>query len=276
MPVTVGIARTRTLAKLVSDAAKPFGALAVLDRPTEHRLMDGLPVTEIAGIAGRRARRLQVQGVETCLQLAQADRGMVRHELTASGEALWWELNGEPVQPIHPVRPAHKTLSRGGSLGQATIDPGVLYAWLVRNLERLIEELEYHGVLAGRLTVWVNYKDGRSATGEVVLPFPTDRFDLLLDAGRPCLRSAYIPRVPAARMQVIAERLAPRGRSQIGLFDPPEAAERARAVASLKRDINQRHGRFALRSAVTLTINSLYQDIANDYDICDIRGKGCF
>ena len=37
VPVTVGIARTRTLAKLISDAAKPFGALAVLDKATEHR-----------------------------------------------------------------------------------------------------------------------------------------------------------------------------------------------------------------------------------------------
>ena len=37
MPVTVGIARTRTLAKLISDTAKPFGALAVLDRDAERR-----------------------------------------------------------------------------------------------------------------------------------------------------------------------------------------------------------------------------------------------
>ncbi len=276
VPVTVGIARTRTLAKLVSDAAKPFGALAVLGKSAEHQLMADLPVTEIAGIAGRRANRLRLRNVETCLDLAKADRGTIRQVLTASGEVLWWELNGEAVQPIHPARPAHKTLSRGGSLGRATTDPGVLYAWLVRNLERLIEELEYHQVLAGRLTVWVNYKDGRSAAGEVKLPFPTDRFDLLLDAGRPCLRSAYIPRVPAVRMQVLAERLTPRGRAQIGLFDPPEAADRARAVAALKHNVNDRHGRFALRSAVTLAINSLYQDIANDYDICDIRNKGCF
>src|SRR5262249_20590156 len=35
LPVTVGIARTRTLAKLISDAAKPFGAMAVLDPAAE-------------------------------------------------------------------------------------------------------------------------------------------------------------------------------------------------------------------------------------------------
>ena len=62
MPVTVGIARTRTLAKLISDAAKPFGARAVLDAEEERALLAGRPVTEIAGIAGRRETRLRPCG----------------------------------------------------------------------------------------------------------------------------------------------------------------------------------------------------------------------
>ena len=70
------------------------------------------------------------------------------------------------MQPIQPRRPAHKALSRGGSLGEATADPTVLYAWLVRHLERLIEELEYHEVRAGRLTVWVAYKNGHVGVGQ--------------------------------------------------------------------------------------------------------------
>jgi DNA polymerase V len=276
VPVTVGIARTRTLAKLISDAAKPFGALAVLDRAQEVDLLAERPVTEITGIAGRRAKRLLPWNIQTCLDLARADRRLVRELLTASGEALWWELNGEAVQPIHPARPAHKALSRGGSFGEATRDPILLYAWLVRNLERLIEELEFHGVQAGRLTVWVGYKDGQSGLGQAGLAIPTDRFDLLLDAARPCLRAAWVPRVPASRMQLIAEHLAPRSRAQLGLFDRPEAAARAVAVARIKREINLRHGRFALRSAATLPLASIYQDPANGYDICDVRGKSCF
>ncbi|WP_435010509.1 DNA polymerase Y family protein [Tundrisphaera lichenicola] len=276
VPVSVGIARTRTLAKLISDAAKPSGASAVLDRARETELMADRPVTEITGIAGRRARRLLPWNIQTCLDLAHADRRLIRELLTASGEALWWELNGEAVQPIHPARPAHRALSRGGSFGDATRDPIILYAWLVRNLERLIEELEFHGVQAGRLTVWVGYKDGQSGLGQVGLAIPTDRFDLLLDAARPCLRSAWIPRVPASRMQIIAEHLIPRSRAQLGLFDRPEAAARATAVARIKREINLRHGRFAVRSAATLPLASIYQDSANGYDICDIRGKSCF
>jgi nucleotidyltransferase/DNA polymerase involved in DNA repair len=274
VPVTVGIARTRTLAKLISDAAKPFGALAVLDPEAEAALLADRPVTEITGIAGRRARRLSPWNIHTCLDLARADRRLVRELLTATGEALWWELNGDPVVPIHPSRPLHKALSRGGSFGESSADPLILYAWLVRNLERLIEELEYHGVLAGRLTVWVAYKSGEVGLGQTTLAVPTDRFDLLLDAARPCLRRAWVPRVAATRMHLIAEHLTPRRQAPLGLFEPPGA--RAAAVAQVKQAVNARHGRFALRSAATLPLVGVYRDPANGYDICDVRGKICF
>lgn len=275
VPVTVGVARSRTLAKLISDAAKPFGALAVLDPDTEHDLLADRPVTEITGIAGRRARRLAAWNIRTCLELARADRRLVRELLTASGEALWWELNGDPVQAIRPQRPLHKALSRGGSLGGAcSADPVILYAWLVRNLERLIEELEFHQVCAGKLTVWMAYKDGQVGVGSTTLEVPSDRFDLLLDAARPCLRRAWVPRVAAARMHLIAEQLIPRSARPLGLF--LRETPRLEALARLKREINIRHGRFALRSAATLPLSEIYQDDSNGYDICDVRGKTCF
>jgi nucleotidyltransferase/DNA polymerase involved in DNA repair len=88
VPVTVGIARSKTLAKLISDSAKPFGARAVLDRDAELKLLAPLPVTEISGIAGRRERTLMPWGIATCLDLAMADRRLIRQLLTATGEAL--------------------------------------------------------------------------------------------------------------------------------------------------------------------------------------------
>jgi DNA polymerase V len=274
VPVTVAIARTRTLAKLVGDAAKPSGARAVLEPEEESALMAEQPVTEITGIAGRRAARLKPWGIHTCLDLARADRRLVRSLLTATGEALWWELNGDPVHPIHPQRPLHKTLSRGGSFGDPTSVPLVLYAWLVRNLERLIEELEFHAVRAGRLTVWVAYRDGHVGIGQLSLAVPSDRFDVLLDAARACLRRAWVPRVAATRMHLIAEQLTPRALTPLGLFEPRD--DRAEAVARLKREVNARIGRFALRSAATLPLTAIYRDLANEYDIGDIRGKICF
>ena len=271
VPVTVGIARTRTLAKLISDAAKPFGAMAILDRGTEESLLAAHPVTDVTGIAGRREKRLVPWDIRTCLDLAHADRRLVRQLLTASGEAMWWELNGDPVLPIRTQRMPHKVLSRGGSFGEPTDVPSVLWAWLVRNLERLIEELVYHHVLTGRIAVWVGYRDGRAGEGRASLPVPTNRFDVLLDTYRPCLRRAWIPRTLASRMHLFAEGLTPDAPRQLALFDRDDDD-----AAAVKQAINERHGRFALRSAATLPLKAIYADGANAYDICDVHGKMCF
>ena len=274
VPVTVGIARSRTLAKLISDSAKPFGAKAVLTKDDEESLLAALPVTEISGVAKRRANRLLPWGIASCLDLARADRALVRKLLTSTGEALWWELNGEPSGVIHSERPRHKALSRGGSLGESTDDPYRLHAWLVRNLERLIEELHYHKVMPGKLTLWVGYRDGESGEGHARLAVPTDRFDLLLESLRPCLRQAWRRGHLASRMHLIAEDLADSHSAQISLFEP--SSPRADALAQVKTQINQRIGRFAVRSGATLPLTDIYADGANSYDICDVRGKICF
>jgi DNA polymerase V len=274
VPVTVGIARTRTLAKLISDTGKPFGAVVVLGREAEEAVLKDLAVTEVTGIAGRRERRLLPWGITTCMDLATADRRLVREVLTATGEALWWELRGESVLPLHPQRPLQKVLSRGGSFGEATDSPVIIWAWLVRNLERLVEELEYHEVRTSRVAVWIGYRDGRAGEGRASLETPSDRFDVLLDVLRSCVRRAWIPRATASRMHLFAERLVPKMPTQLGLFDPD--GSRAEAVARLKREVNRRHGRFAVRSAATLPLVGVYADPSNEYDICDVRGKMCF
>ena len=169
--------------------------------------------------------------------------------LTVEGERLWWELNGDPVLPIQTERPAHKVLSRGGSLGEKTADPGRVTAWLARNAERLVEELEHYLVAAGRL-------------------------DLLMEAGRHCVSRAWDGRRPVNRMHLFATDLRRPGCVRRGLFEPPEG--RARVIARLKREVNARVGRFALRSGATLPLDDVYRDAAQSFDVCDVRGKQCF
>jgi nucleotidyltransferase/DNA polymerase involved in DNA repair len=274
VPVTVGIARTKTLAKLVSDTAKPFGALALTDPGDERALLERTPVTEVSGIAARRAARLGPHGITTCLDLARADRVFVRKLLTATGEAIWWELNGDPVLPILTNRPPHKVLSRGGSLGGPVADPDRLRAWLARNLERLVEELEWHAVCAGALSVYLMHWDGTEGLARAPLASATDRFEVLLEAAGVALERAWVRGVGVSRMHVNASRLSKPGYVQRGLFDPPE--ERARAVAKVKRGVNGKLGRFILRSGATLPLTDVYRDEAQQYDICDVRGKVCF
>jgi DNA polymerase V len=274
LPVTIGIARTRTLAKLFSDTAKPFGAVAVLDRDHERALLSQMPVTEISGIAGRRAARLAPYGIRTCLDFADADGRLVKKLLTKTGHELWAELNGHPVTPIRPERSPHKVLARGGSLMGNVEDPTMLWAWTVRHTERLIEELRYHAVRTDSLAVQVAWKDGESTGGTCKLSNSSDRFDELLDAARVALRRAYVHEGTATHLHVIAPELRRAKGVQMSLFDEPDP--RRDAVAAVKEAVNGRFGRFKLRSGATLHLPKVYKDPANDFDICDVRGKVCF
>jgi DNA polymerase V len=193
--------------------------------------------------------------------------------LTAVGEDLWHEINGTPAHKLLTDRPPHKMLSRGGSLGESTADPDRVYAWVARNLERLIEELDFYAVKAGRLHVWLGYTAGGSAAAVAPLIAPTDRFDLLMDASRFAIERVWNGEA-VNRMHLLAGKLARPSFVQRGLFDPPD--ERAEAVARAKREVNAACGRFAVRSGATLPLKEVCRDAAQGFDICDVRGKMCF
>jgi len=75
-------------------------------------------------------------------------------------------------------------------------------------------------------------------------------------------------------VHLFASQLRWRGEVQLGLFETPD--EQAKAIAALKKEVNNRIGRFALRSGATLFLDEVYRDAAHDYDICDVHGKMCF
>jgi DNA polymerase V len=273
LPMTVAFARTRTLAKLFADTAKPFGAVAVEDRDRETELLGKLPVTEIAGIASKSAAKLEPYGIKTCLDLRQASGLLIRQLLTVTGHDIWRELNGYRVTPIRTTRTPHKMLGRGGSLAGRVNDPFTLYGWLVRNVERLVEELEFHEVRASSLSVYVGYFEDHSAGGVAHLAVPTDRFDVLLDAAKRCLKQAWRQGKIATHMHLLASGLR-RGPWQQSLFDP--LFPKLEVLAKVKREINALYGRWKIRSGATLFANDWYEDPANEHEVCDIRGKFCF
>ena len=273
VPVTIGVARTKTLAKLVSDTAKPFGARSVIGERAERSLLASLPASDITGVGKRRAATLATHGIVTCLDFASANPALIRRLLTVVGEKLCYELRGEKTMPIQTQRPPHKMVSRGGSIGQASADPAVQWAWAIRNLERLVEALDYHGLMAGRLTLLLEYKDGTSSSAAVRFEAPTSRFDTLL-AGVQALWARTQAAGLLYRMHYIATELQYPGRRQLSLFDPPGRPDPR--IVSLMHQVNERHGRFAVRSGATLPLAEIYADDAHSYDVCDIHGKTCF
>ena len=275
IPVSMGISWNKTLAKLVSDTAKPFGCRVLLDELEIHQFLRAHPVQEISGIGERSRIKLESHGVRTCWEFSQADRHLIRKLLTIKGEGMWWELHGTLVQPVLTKRPKHKCIGRGGSLGESTADFDRLSAWIVRNTERLIEELDFHEVLTKRLTFAVEFKEGGGWCGRALFLVPTASFRDISAAAKSLLVEAHHLQKRITGMHLLAEQLCDRSRVQLSLF-PNLESPATECVAEVKRFINGRMGRFALRSGETLALADIYADEANDFDICDVRGKICF
>jgi nucleotidyltransferase/DNA polymerase involved in DNA repair len=274
VPVSIGVSKSRTLAKLGSDAAKPFGYHVLLEDQAIEQFLKSQPVEEMSGIGKKSQEKLASHNIFNCHQFAQADFKFIRKLLTIKGETLWWELHGEPVTGIQTKRPSHKAISRGGSLGVATDDPNRLAGWAARNTERLVEELDYYQVFTKRLSLMLQYKDGSGWSGCITFPEPTARFSVLLAAVKQMLASANMNQ-RVSHMHLLAEKLRFRQTVQNILFqgNPSSPIDR---VADIKQQINKKMGRFALRSAETLHLPDVYDDQTNQYDICDVHGKMCF
>lgn len=275
VPVSIGIAPTKTLAKLVSDASKPMGCGVIGCDADRLAILRDRPVTDITGIAKRSARRLAGQGIITCEQLANADRALVRWLLTKRGEDLWWELNGTSVLPVQTKRPEHKFISRGGSIGRASNDYERVKAFVVRNVERLVEALDYYKLVCDQLTLSLLFRDSPELASRRSLLGSTADFERLACAAIEMMPCTWQPRYAMVHyMHVIAGSLWPRANRQLGLFD--DDLHPMPAIADAKRKINHSVGRFALRTGSTLPLADVYADPANEYDICDIHGKMCF
>ncbi len=271
VPVSLGISRSKILAKLASDAEKPFGCTVLLDQSEIQDYLKRQTVGEITGIGRRSLSKLASCGIFTCEDFANANRNFIRKLLTVKGERIWLELRGEPAIPIQTRRPMHKCVARGGSLGRATADRERLLAWVVRNVERLVEALDTNGYVCGRLTMDLQHKDGTCRSKRASLPEDTAEFELLAPTAKALLPCVWIPGQSVAYMHLIAERLRVRGIRQLSLFQSTPAR-----VDRLKRIVNGKIGRFAIRSGDTLALDDVYADEANDYDICDVHGKMCF
>ncbi len=149
-----------------------------------------------------------------------------------------------------------------------------LTGWAARNAERLVEALDHHQVYCDQLAMHLEFKDGGGAACRVSLSAATADFHILHPAALQLLKICWPAGRVVSYMHLIAENLSARQFAQRSLFE--QSTPKQKAIAEVKRSINRRVGRFALRSGATLPLDDIYSDETSSYDICDIYGKTCF
>ena len=124
VPVSLGIAPTRTLAKVANKYAKKFPAYkgcCVIDTDEKRlKALERFDVGDVWGVGRQYVKKLQARGIRTALDLAQAPRQFVRGLMTVQGERLWCELNGEPAVDIDDLDVPKKSICTSRAFGEAT------------------------------------------------------------------------------------------------------------------------------------------------------------
>ena len=122
IPVSVGIAPTKTLAKVANHIAKKDqqhgGVALLLDEAAQEAALARIELTDLWGIAGRLAARLQAIGINTPLDLKRGDPRLIRERLGVVTMRLALELRGMPCLDLEREIPDRKSIMASRSFGR--------------------------------------------------------------------------------------------------------------------------------------------------------------
>lgn len=190
--ITVGVARTKFLAKVASGVAKPDGLLVV---PPEDELgfLHPLPVERLWGVGRVTAQKLHERGVATVGEVARLEPSTLVSMLgPAAGHhlhALAHNLDPRPVQAARRRRSigSQRALGRSSGAGRT---PEELDAVVVELVERVMRRLRSADRLTRTVVIRMRFDDFSRATRSHTLARPTARTDMVLRAARDLLAAA--------------------------------------------------------------------------------------
>jgi DNA polymerase-4 len=189
LPLTVGIARTKHLAKIASAVAKPDGLLLV---PPEDELafLHPLPIERIWGIGPATAVRLHRIGVTTAGELASVPESDLEITLgTAAARHLHALANNHDPRPVRPRR-RRRSIGSQHAFGLRRASPAEIETDLVAIVDRVTRRLRAARRVGRTVVLRLRFGDYSRATRSHTLRHPTAQTRVVLDAARSLLAIA--------------------------------------------------------------------------------------
>lgn len=260
IPVSVGLAPTKTLAKVANRLAKKShmaqGVLPLMGLEEQTRALDETPVEEVWGVGPVYSKVLRSVGINTARKLRDADRRWVRRRMTVVGARVIEELRGVSCLAIEQCPPPKKSVTCSRSFGVTVASLGELREAVAVYLTRAAERMRRHAMAAGAVTVWVDtnrFSDDPQYSNTITyeLASPTDATDELLAWALRGLGKVFRPGFRYKKAGVMLGRLVPADRLTKRLYGDEKFA-RSRRVMKALDEINRRHGRDVIRFGVAL------------------------
>jgi DNA polymerase-4 len=189
LPITVGVARTKFLAKVASGVAKPDGLLVV---PPDRELafLHPLPVEALWGVGRVTAGKLQDRGIMTVGHVAQlAEATLVSMLGRASGRHLHALAHNRDPRPVD-VRRRRRSIGSQRALGRAPRSAGEIDAVVVGLVDRVTRRMRAARWVGRTVVLRLRFGDFSRATRSHTLPWATAHTQTILAVARGLLATA--------------------------------------------------------------------------------------
>ncbi|MBC8214555.1 MAG: Y-family DNA polymerase [Candidatus Marinimicrobia bacterium] len=259
IPVSVGVASTKTLSKVANHIAKKhkrdIGVFLMNENKTIERVLKHFPVEDIWGIGRQYANFLKSHNIHTALELKNTSENWVRKHLTVMGTRIIKELDGTSCIPMESVTPSKKAICTSRSFGVMVEDIAQLRESISMYATRCAEKLRKQKSCAGIINVFIQtnrfkpelpqYNNGKI----IKLQVPSDSTSELIYHSVRGLEAIYKPGYNYKKAGVIVTNIVPSSQVQQSLFDKMDRATDQQITKTIDV-INSRMGRDVIRYAV--------------------------
>ena len=254
IPISIGIASSKTLAKVASKYAKKYpGYHGVCEIRTDEQRIKALSSFEIGDVwgIGRRAKaKLLNAGINTALQFAEKSATFAQNMLHKPGLLTWQELRGQDVIDITEL-PMKQSITTSRTFASAITEQSLLEEQIANFCAHCARQLRVQKSVAQQLYVYAHTSAFRTDIEQhylselVTLPVATSNSQELISYALAAFRRAYRPGTLYKKAGVVLLKIIPETAVVPDLFDPKDRAKDSRLQRVLDH-IDDRHGKRAI------------------------------
>ncbi|CAM6196687.1 MULTISPECIES: Y-family DNA polymerase [Citrobacter] len=254
--VGVGIAPTKTLAKLANHAAKQWpqtgGVVDLSNVDRQRKLMALMPVSEVWGIGRRIAKKLETMGIENVLQLAETDIRFIRKNFSVVLERTVRELRGEPCLALEEFSAARQEIICSRSFGERVSDYEQMRQAICSHATRAAEKLRAEHQYCRHISAFVKTSPFAENEkyygnyGSVELLTPTHDSRDIINAAIRCLDAIWRDGHRYQKAGVMLGDFFSQGVAQLNLFDDNAPRPGSEKLMSVLDKLNAQEGRGTL------------------------------
>ena len=253
VPVSIGLAPTKTLAKLACEKAKKDKNLNGLCRIYRHDIDEILKRTQIEdiwGIGKNSAALFHKYGIYKCSEIVKQNDFWLKKIWGKRGLELKMELAGESANPVQSKIELPKSIQKTSAFSHFTQDKDYIKGSLHYHSHQVCSKLRKLGLQTEIIFVMLRTKDFRVYTEKIVLPEPTDSEFLVNQYADKLLDKLYDKNIIYRSSGIYADKLSEKASSQLFLFED-EKTKKAKKIAQVWDNIEKKYGRNSFQIGIT-------------------------